>query len=87
MSTYIPTVWRNNETPSLNSTNLNHMEAGVLHAHEEVEDMVSGATTVGHASTANIANSVTAATRLNLGGIMMWVDTVDPENPVGYIEV
>ncbi len=63
------------------------MEAGVLHAHEEIEDMIIGQTPVGHASTANIANSVTAASRLNLGGVMMWVDTVDPANPVGYIEV
>jgi len=87
MSTYIPTVWKNNTTPSINATNLNHMEAGVLHAHEEIEDMIVGATPVGHATTANIATSVTAASRLNIGGILMWVDTTDPDNPVGYIEV
>lgn len=87
MSTYVPTAWRDNETPSINATNLNHMEAGVLHAHEEIEDMITGATAVGHATTANVANSVTAASRLNLGGIMMWVDTTDSANPVGYIAV
>jgi len=87
MSTYIPTVWRNNETPSINASNLNKMESGILHAHEEIEEMVSGATSVGHAASANIANTVTAASRLNLGGVRMWVDTVDPANPVGYIEV
>ena len=87
MSQYIPTEWRNNQTPSLNATNLNHSEAGILAAHDEIEDMITGATPVGQATIATIAESVTAASRLNLGGILMWVDTTDAANPVGYIEV
>ena len=87
MSTYIPTVWVNNTTPSINATNLNHLETGVLFAHDEIEDMVDGTTPVGHATTATVALSVEAASRLKLGGVMMWVDTVNPDSPVGYIEV
>ena len=87
MSTYIPTVWKNNETPSINATNLNHMEAGLTQAHVEIEEMVSGAVTVGHAATANVANTITAASRLVLGGVMMWVDTTDPASPIGFLEV
>jgi len=87
MSTYIPTVWRNNTTPSINATNLNHMEAGVLHAHEEIEDMITGKTPVGHATTASIAESVKSASRVTIGGILMWVDESEPANPIGYIEV
>ncbi len=49
--------------------------------------MITGATAVGNATTALVAESVAAASRLNLGGILMWVDTTDPLNPVGYIEV
>jgi len=86
MSTYIPTVWKNSTTPAINATNLNHLEAGVTHAHEEIEDMVSGVTPVGHSTTALVAKSVDAASRLNLGGILMWVDISDPSNPVGHIE-
>ena len=87
MSTYIPTVWRNNTTPSINALNLNHMEAGVLTAHEEIEDIITGATPAGHAITCNVANSISAASRIVIGGILMWVDTTDPDDPVGYIEV
>ena len=87
MSTYIPTVWRNNITPSINAANLNHMESGVTNAHEEIEDIVSGATPAGHATVANVANSIDAASRLVIGGILMWVDTTDPSDPIGYIEV
>jgi len=86
MSTYIPSVWKNNVDPALNPTNLNHLEAGTESAHEEIEDMVSGATPVGKASVATIATSVDKATRLNLGGILMWVDTSNPDNPIGFIE-
>jgi len=86
MSTYIPTVWRNNVVPSINATNLNHLEAGVMHAHTEIEDMITGVTAVGHSTGALTAKSVDAASRINLGGIMMWVDNSDPSNPIGFIE-
>jgi len=86
MSTYIPTVWKNNVDPSLNPTNLNHLEAGTESAHEEIEDMISGATSVGRATIAMVANSVDKASRLNLGGVLMWVDTSDPNNPIGFLE-
>ena len=87
MSTYIPTVWKNNVSPSINSTNLNHLESGIFSAHEEIEDMISGATPVGQATNALVAKTVDKASRLNLGGILMWVDTSDPNNPIGFIEV
>jgi hypothetical protein len=87
MSIYVPTVWRNNTTPSLNATNLNHMEVGVESAHNEIEELVSGAVSAGHATRALVADQVEAASRLRLGGIRMWVDTSDSSNPIGYIEV
>jgi len=87
MSNYIPTVWRNNVTPSINATNLNHLEAGVNSSHDEIEDMITGATPVGHATTALLAYEVEAASRLNLGGVLMWVDNTNVDFPVGYLEV
>ena len=87
MSTYIPTTWKNNVDPAINATNLNHLEAGISTAHKKIEDMVSGVTPVGKATVAVVAHSVDAASRLNLGGILMWVDTSDPNNPIGFIEV
>ncbi len=86
MSTYIPTVWRNNVAPSINAANLNHLESGVFNAHTEIEDMIAGKTPVGHSTSSITAKSVDAASRLNLGGILMWVDNSDPSSPVGYID-
>jgi len=37
MSTYVPTNWTNNTTPSIDENNLNHLEEGVMTAHEEIE--------------------------------------------------
>ena len=87
MSTYVPTVWKNNVDPAINATNLNHLEAGVAASHKEIADMISGATTVGKATKAVVAHEVDAASRLNLGGILMWVDVSDPDRPIGFIEV
>ena len=86
MSTYIPTVWKNNIDPSINATSLNHLEAGVTTAHNEIQDMIVGTTPVGQATNALVAQSVDAASRLNVGGITMWVDTTG-NIPVGYIGV
>jgi len=80
MSTYIPTDWRNNQEPYINETNLNHLEAGVESAHVEIEEIVSGAVTVGHAAT------VDKATQTHVGGALIWVDTTDPLNPIGHID-
>ena len=86
MSRYIPTVWKNNIDPSINATNLNHLENGVKTAHDEIDDMIDGTTPVGQATNALVAQSVDAASRLNLGGVFMWVDTTGTI-PVGYIGV
>ncbi len=87
MSTYIPTVWKNNTTPSINAENLNHLEAGVLMAHNEITDIVTGVTPAGYATRAKVAETVTPASRLIIGGVRMWVDLADPSSPVGYLEV
>ena len=87
MSVYVPTVWKNNTTPSINATNLNHLELGVEKAHVEIAQFVTGEVAVGHATTANVALSIDAANRISIGGILMWVDETDPSNPIGYIEV
>jgi len=86
MSNYLPTIWKNNVNPALNATNLNHLEAGVKNAHDEIEDMITGATPVGHATQALVARSVDPATRLTVGGVYMWVDT-SGTTPVGYLGV
>jgi len=77
MSVYIPTVWKNNVQPSINATNLNHLET---------EGLISGATPAGKSSTAILAYTVDPATRTSLGGARIWVDTTDTAKPVGYIE-
>ncbi len=87
MSNYIPTVWNNNTTPSINAENLNHLEAGVDSAHEEIEDIITGVTPAGKAVSAIQADTIEAASRINVGGILMWVDISDASNPIGYIEV
>jgi len=35
---YTKTVWKNNQPPALNETNLNKIEEGVFEAHGLVED-------------------------------------------------
>ena len=87
MSTYIPTVWKNNATPSINAENLNHLEAGVLAAHVGIAQLVTGVTPAGYATRAKIAESVAPASRLVVGGVRMWVSLADPSSPVGYLEV
>ncbi len=85
MSIYIPNVWKNGTTPSINAKNLNEMEAGVLNAHREIDDMITGVTPVGRSVTAITAETVKPATRFTLGGVKIWVDLTDPANPIGYI--
>ena len=87
MSTYIPTVWKNNATPSINAENLNHLEAGVLALHVDLAQLVTGVTPAGYATRAKVAESVSPASRLVIGGVRMWVDLADPSSPVGYLEV
>jgi len=86
MSKYLPTIWKNNIDPSINATNLNHLETGVMNAHLEIQELVDGTVPAGQATNALVAESVEAASRLNLGGIYLWVDTTGPL-PVGYIGV
>jgi len=39
---YTKTVWKNNQPPALNETNLNKIEEGVFEAHGLVEDLTTG---------------------------------------------
>jgi len=87
MSSYLPTTWKNNSTPAINAKNLNHAEAGVSSAHKEIEDVIIGVTPAGSATTALVALSVEAASRVNLGGVTLWVDLTNPDLPIGHIGV
>jgi len=86
MSTYVPSTWVNNQIPALNATNLNHLEGGVQSAHNEIEDLTTGATKAGHAVTADHAVTVDKATQTTVGGVKVWVDTTDPLNIIGHID-
>ena len=87
MGTYIPTVWKNNATPSINAENLNHLEAGIVSANVDIVSLVTGAAPAGYATRAKVAESVSPASRVVVGGVRMWVDLSDPSSPVGYLEV
>jgi len=86
MSVYVPTDWVNNTTPSINARNLNHLEAGIETAHQEISDIVSGATSVANATEAERALTVDPATETSTGGAKIWVDSADPANIVGFID-
>ncbi len=82
----MPTVWVNNTSPSLNARNLNHLEAGIQAAHNEIDDLVTGATSVGHTTTSDRAVTVDTATETEVGGAKIWVDETDPANIIGHID-
>lgn len=84
MSVYTPTQWKNGQEPYINAFNLNHLEAGVQDAHEEIEDIIDGTTPVANAIRADSARTVDGATETHMGGARIWVTTGD--NPIGYID-
>ena len=86
MSTYVPSTWVNGQQPAINAVNLNHLEAGVTAAHVEIEELVTGATKAGHATTSDHAITVDVGTQTTVGGAKIWVDTTDPLNIVGHID-
>ena len=86
MSQYIPTQWKNGQSPYINAFNLNHMEAGIESVHKELDDVVGGTTPVANATRAQSAATVDKATQTHIGGAKIWVDDSDPANPIGYID-
>ncbi|RLB70428.1 MAG: hypothetical protein DRH03_07130 [Deltaproteobacteria bacterium] len=69
MSTYKPTGWVNNTEPAIDESNLNHAEIGVEDAHDEIEDIAIGTTSVALANEANKVRFIPAATKNIIGGI------------------
>jgi len=86
MSTYVPSEWVNGQQPAINAQNLNHLEAGVLSAHVEIEELVTGAVPVGNSELAEHATTVDRATQTTIGGAKVWVDTTDPDNIIGHLD-
>ena len=86
MSVYVPTVWVNNQAPSINAANLNHMESGVYYAHIEIEQLVTGEIKCGHAILADNAISIDNATQTTIGGARIWVDSTNVNAVIGYVD-
>ena len=86
MSVYIPTQWRNGQEPFINAFNLNHIEAGIESAHQEIQELVDGTVPAGKATTADFAITVEKATQTHIGGAKVWVDDSDQSNIIGYID-
>jgi len=85
MSTYVPTIWVNTVAPAINSTNLNHAEAGVELAHVEIEEIVDGTVQAGNAANSDYATTVDPATKTTVGGFTLVIDQTDPADIVAYI--
>ena len=50
---YVKTIWSNLIAPSINAINLNKIEEGIFSSHEELDDIITGNTTVGKAAEAD----------------------------------
>ena len=86
MSVYIPTQWRNGQEPYINAFNLNHIESGIVSAHEEIEEIVDGTKKIAKATHADTSTTVDKATSTHIGGSKVWVDDSDPAHVIGYID-
>ena len=81
MSTYIPTDYVNGGEPAINETNLNHSELGIQDAHEEIEEIALGNTSVASAETCDKSRFVAPADVDTLGGVKVYTvtDTISGE--------
>jgi len=90
MSTYIPIEWKNGQAPYINAFNLNHIDAGIKSAHEEIdeilEDPATDRVTVKKAVVSETTETIPKATQTVIGGAKVWVDDTDPANVIGYID-
>ena len=75
MSTYNPTDYINDNEPAINEINLNHSESGIETAHEEIEEIALGNTSVLLAETCDQSRFVRPASDTVLGGVKVYVIT------------